>query len=545
MKLRSFAAITTAAIVLSTGSTEVLAQAAGSDNFGNTITGSPVDPSVPTNLFFDISATAPILISGDDVVSGDIPLGLVFPFYDETTATLNFNTNGFASPNAPGSGNDRSNDAVLPTLPSTGGGARIYAHHDDTEAVVYGAHFDADDSPFGTEAFISQFNACHFPCTPNVNLDIQYNIAFLRDGTVIMAHNLAGPEGGSGATIGIQNAAATDGVAYSADDPGSIVNGMTILVIPQNSGISSDLEIIAAETGLNTTAASVRDIHNHTGSVLRRGANPSNGVVIEPTGTGSLNALGGVTADGSRHLWATGLGTAVDGDIGSDLTIKTLGIQAGADLLTMNAAVFGIAAGHTVSQVSLGASDLTAKNWSISPYAGIRFGDWILSAVAGYAYTSYEQFNLPFLQGIDSDGDRFFGSASLTSDFDLGRFVLSPTITATGGGEAIGDWSVATVNRSVDDASFFQLKGTAKFSAALGENETAYVLLGGEFITTSGDDGIALFATDYEKTRGGGIVGAGFDIDADGFTLAIAVGISGIGSDLTSYDGSARVVIDF
>ncbi|MEM6497875.1 MAG: autotransporter domain-containing protein [Pseudomonadota bacterium] len=514
-----------ATFVMSGAAIGQVAPGTRSDTFGNTITGSEVNSHIPTSLFRDISGVAPIIVQDDDEVSAVIPLGFAFPFYGRSFTGLGFTTNGFITSDVTGFGPyvDFNNDASLPTPPSDGGGARIYPHHDDLESVVYAAYFSAAASGFGTEAFIAQWNACHYNCTAGVDLTVQFNVALLRDGTIIMAHKMAGPRQGSSATVGIQNEAATVGVPYSADTANSIVDGMTVVVIPRDSGISDDIQIVATEAAVVSTASFASNIHNHAAPALRD----------KPPGKG-------------RNIWGSVVGARADGGLGSGLDIRNYGGQFGAAILKFNNAILGISAAYQKADVELGHVNLAAKSGSIAPYIGVNFGSITASATAGYAHVDYSSFDLVFLSDIHTDsGHRIFGSASVTAELDLGLVKLMPMLAIAAAREQLGEWQAGPISRDVEKAQFFKFSATTKATLPLWEGAEVYVLGGVERIKTNGDDTIALYARDYDTSRTGGVFGAGLSVTSGNLNISADADASGLGSQVKSFNGKLRASMKF
>lgn len=507
------------------------------DAFGNSIIGSDQDSSIPTNLFTDISGIAPLLASGDDVSSGGVPIRMVFPIYGNNFTVLNFATNGYVSTDPADTGPDLSNDAVLPTAPSTGSGDRIYAHHDDTEANIYGMYYTASTSPLGTELFAVQYDACHFNCTPGVNIDIQYNVYFLGDGTVIIAHNLAGPETGSGATVGLQNAAATIGVAYSANTAGSITNGQTVVIIPPNSGISADLAILAAEAGASQSAQYGRNIHNQAVNRFSFGLNGS------VNGAGSISSkrgLGGLPKLQNTGLWFATLGDFGFGDVGPDYDHQRFGFQFGADGFTDNNILLGLAGGLFYQQTSVGMLDLDSFGVSLLPYAAIQSRNWVFSATGELTYTNYSDLDLPFINNIEADGFRFALTGAASGQYEYGNFSVIPGVSLTVGHETIDNWSTAGgLSRSVSDVSYIAGEFTTKIATEMYGMNT-YVIGGVDFVASNASNAIALYSTNHGD-RVGGVAGVGLsnDMGENGLFSAEIVG-RGIGSDITSINAFAR-----
>ncbi len=177
----------------------------------------------------DISATGTLVASGDDESSGPVSLGHIFTFYDVPYTTLYATSNGALS-TTDDAGGDLSNDCPLPAFPSTGAGGRIYPLHDDLIADVYYQYFAStpvphpgnNTPPMGASIF--QWEAEHFGgCTNEV-----FQAVLFDNGDILFQYNES-CEGGSGATVGVQNPASTSGETYVCDTPGSIVAGDAVI----------------------------------------------------------------------------------------------------------------------------------------------------------------------------------------------------------------------------------------------------------------------------------------------------------------------------
>ena len=487
-------------------------------------------------LFFDISGSAPLLVSGDDVSATAIPLGFDFPLYGTSYSALTFATNGYISTDPTDTGPDLSNDSALPTVPSTGGGSRIYAHHDDTEANIYGDFYAADANPLGVDAYVAQFDACHFSCDPNV-FDIQYNVFLLRDGTVVMAHNLAGPENGSGATVGLQNEAADDGVAYFANEAGALVDGQTVLILPRDSGLSQDLRNAAAESGANETALLSDSVNSHVFSSVGDGSVTSRDVPL----TFSTMGKSGI------NLWgATGFSYSKV-QASNPVRAMSYGVMAGVDLIRRGDLTAGVGVSLSFGAVDMGLAEIDTGTTAAFAYAGYSRGKIKVSGLLGYGMTDYSDFSTPFLTGISADGNRIFGALSASSRFEVGQnLVFTPGISVMAGKESIDDWTVAGgPSRSVEDASFVRVELTNKVSTNvqfLDTGGTAYFKVGVDFVRTYGDSNIALYSFNHDSERVGGIVGLGIDGGNFGGTaVSASLTATGIGSDNVGVRGGLSI----
>ncbi|MEM7747036.1 MAG: hypothetical protein AAF346_02205, partial [Pseudomonadota bacterium] len=62
---------------------------------------------------------------------------------------------------------------------------------------------------------------------------------------------------------------------------------------------------------------------------------------------------------------------------------------------------------------------------------------------------------------------------------------------------------------------------------------------------TKGDDAIALYATDYDTSRTGGVLGAGFSMTSGNLEVSADADASGLGSQVKSFNGKLRASMKF
>lgn len=507
------------------------AQSAGTDAFGNLVTGSRVDSSVPTNLFFDISGSAPVLVTGDDNLRTAFPIGFAFPLYGTDYSELTFSTNSYISTDPVDDPFDWTNDPTLPTAPSSGGGARIYLHHDDTEAVVYGAFYAAADNPMQTDAFVAQWDACHFSCSPGTDLTIQYNAFLLADGTIVMAHNLAGPETGSGATVGIQNETFTDGYAYFADTADALQDGDTVIILPADSGLSNDLNVMAGEYRALATSFLAGGVSDHVAR-LQAG-----------DGMGAMN----VSSKGASTvpLWLNvGYGASqVAGGV-SNLTTTGLHAQVGLDILQAGDFTGGIGLAAMTGGASTGAASVDATSAAIFAYGGMAIGDFTVAGTVAYGATDYSDFSVPFLSGISATGKGFSGALSAKGEFSFANgWTATPTVTVMAGREQLSDWTTAGgITRPMDDVSFVKAEATSKFwspKPIAGLNARWFVEAGVDLQKTFNATGTGLYTPGYDDTQLSGIIGGGLSgVFGNGTPYTARIAATGIGTTGIGVSGS-------
>lgn len=523
-------------LVVTLLSTTAIAGTTGSDAAGNTITGSDINDAVQSDLFFDISGTAPLLAQGDDTSAQSVLLGIVFPFYGNDYTELTLTTNGYLSTSPADRGSDLSNDGTLPGGLSSGGGARIYPHHDDLEGIVYGAYFAADENPLGTEAFIMQHDACHFNCTPGVDLTVQYNVYLLRDGTIVMAHNLAGPEAGSGATVGIQNEARDDGIAYFINEPGALMDGQTVIVMPENSGLSVDINNVVSETAAVGAAALASSVADHIGGSI--GA----GLATRDTTLSYSTKEHGV--ESSIQPWVTAGASYSTTDAGQELETRSLHVHGGADLYTTENAVAGLGLALSVGETTTGPATVETASGAIFLYGGVERFNWDFGATLSYGATMYKNLETPLMSGIDADGERVTASISATGQYDIGNGLgFAPRIAVMAGREQVDDWSAGGgISRSVEEARFVGAELSGKLSRSMdlwGDGGTGFVLAGADYLKTDGDNELALYSFDYEGERVGGMLGVGYEGEVlDGMALSASLTGTDINKDGYSIRGT-------
>lgn len=516
-------------------SSSAYAGSTGTDDFGNTITGSDINSSVKSDLFFDISDIANELVSGNDAAAQSVDLGMTFSYYGRDFTALTFSTNGYISTSAFDVGNDLTNDVLLPTAPSTGEGGRIYTHHDDLEAVIYGGFFNAADNPFGVDAYIVQYDACHFNCAAGIDVTVQYNVALLTDGTVIIAHNLAGDEEGGSATVGIQSESFDDGIAYLANEAGGIVDGQTIVVIPTDSGLSTDIRNLATEAGIAEITALAGNAHGHLA------AGQADSFVSQAGDTFDENDAMS-TRLGRYQPWINaGVLHSATGDATSVET-TALYVQGGVDLHRTDRFAAGIGLGFSRGSGALGAASVDLSSETFFLYGETTYNDWTIGSTLSYGRTHYDNLETTFLGDINAEGERSLFSLSATKDIPIRNdMTISPRLNLMAGRERIDDWATGDdLSRNVDEAFFRKTEMTGKISRPFGNlrGGTGFVLAGADYLTVDGNSNDALFSAGYENKRVGGVAGIGVEELAVGnMILSLDLTASGITNDGYTLNG--------
>lgn len=203
-------------------------QARPSDDFGNTWDNC-------TRSFIDISSTGTELaweaagpqFPADDDGSTLVQLTQSFEHYGQTVSQLRASSNGYFSTATNINGGDWDNDCPIPASPNQdGGGARIFPLHDDLkDSVFYQQFFDSCPRPAETggdqpcEVFMWQ-GADLFNTGITEAMDVQ---AILYPETSQWVFQYAGDNiDGSGASVGYQNALASDGLSAACNSEGAV-----------------------------------------------------------------------------------------------------------------------------------------------------------------------------------------------------------------------------------------------------------------------------------------------------------------------------------
>ncbi|GAB4185553.1 MAG: hypothetical protein Tsb002_09400 [Wenzhouxiangellaceae bacterium] len=303
-----------------------------SDAFGYTV-------SSCNASFFDISATGTNILSGDDVASAAQALTGNFNLYGVDLTQLFMMSNGFLATTGDGAG-DLSNDCPLPSVPSTGTGARIYPLHDDL--ITGSGYFEYFATcPVTSPDFPAQNLGCHIFQWSDVthfgDATVWEFQAVLFDDSyeIIFIHGAGNPETGSGSTTGLQNAAASIGLTFACNNAGSIPD-LSAQCISHPGPNLTDLQVsisdtpdpvVAGETltyTITVNNGSAGDATNASLAItLPAGvSNPvTTGCTEDPAGTPTCS-LGTVTAGGNAVVTLT-----VDVNLA---TVGTISLQADA-----------------------------------------------------------------------------------------------------------------------------------------------------------------------------------------------------------------------
>lgn len=181
--------------------------------------------------WIEISATGASLGSGDDVgflQALDVP----FDFYGTTYNSLVAASNGYLSTDGADSGGDLSNDCPLPASPSTGGGGRIYAVHDDlvVDGSIYYEYFStcprADNTGSTPGCMVFQWHdARHYGDTVLFDFEV---VLYESSYEVAVQTGAGNPEAGSGSTTGIMDENAAISLTYACDTAASLPDNTAV-----------------------------------------------------------------------------------------------------------------------------------------------------------------------------------------------------------------------------------------------------------------------------------------------------------------------------
>jgi MYXO-CTERM domain-containing protein len=183
-------------------------------------------------LYIDITATGMNLASGDDILVAATNLGATFNFYGEAITQVRPSTNGFITSTL-GTSSNFLNTCPLPAA-QTGGGFRIAPLHDDLISTVYYQYFDEAGAEAlgipGQQNGISVFQWVgeYFPLGGGDSVD--FEVILFHDLDFVLTMVAADTNGGSGATLGIQDATAAIALQYSCNMAGATIPGATAVL---------------------------------------------------------------------------------------------------------------------------------------------------------------------------------------------------------------------------------------------------------------------------------------------------------------------------
>lgn len=199
----------------------------------------------PVHTFIDVSGTGTLVCLGDSnssinsAINAPIDLATPFTFYGTTYNQLVMTSEGYLTTDTADNAADASNDCPLPAVPSSNGGARIYALHDNLNLSASGGYYDyfevcprvADSGPNGGCHVFMWEAADH---AGGAVEDFDFEAILYDSGEIVFQYSGANSELGGGSTTGIQNDGATIGTTYACNQLGSITDGLAIRFIIDN-----------------------------------------------------------------------------------------------------------------------------------------------------------------------------------------------------------------------------------------------------------------------------------------------------------------------
>ena len=222
VRARTAVAVLTVALVGSllaiVGAPPASATTGGPDGFGYTFI-DDLSPGGPAFSYQDISATGTFLVSGDDV-SAVVATPFPVRIYGSIVNSLNVSTNGIVSTLA---------NATFTNLcqpPGLANGDAVFAHWDDL--LLTGVGDGVRTQTFGTapnQTFVIEWDGGYFSGGGSVH----FNVTFSESDNTIKLRYQTVTQGGSSATVGIQqNGGAGAFLPYSCNTGSSIVTPRAI-----------------------------------------------------------------------------------------------------------------------------------------------------------------------------------------------------------------------------------------------------------------------------------------------------------------------------
>lgn len=321
--------------------------AIATDAFGYTFTTSSTGG--PEFAFKDISATGttiPVTTGNLDDGAATVLVGTPFPFYGQVHTELRFSTNGYLSTDTTDSGFNIANNPTLPTLPTIGGGARIYPLHDDIVMTNGTLHYQYFPEGIASSMFVGGFpfrprigvsvfqwtDAYHFESpTPSSPTLFSFQALLFDDGSIYFTYDNRNPETGLSSTTGIQNVDATSGLLVAANTAGSIPGDFAVAITPPHSVVTN-----TNDTGPGSLRQAIADspspgLITFDPSVFNQEDNKTitltSGQLDIPTKTLAIEAtdICGVTLD------AGGISRVISNASGGNLFLNSLNITGGSD----------------------------------------------------------------------------------------------------------------------------------------------------------------------------------------------------------------------
>lgn len=192
----------------------------GPDAAGYVFTDSS-EPGGPTFDWVEINGTGTQLLLGDDDLSGALPIGFTFPFYGVDYTEVYAVSNGFLS--FDGDSSSLSNVCLPDANTPNNIIAMLWDDLDpgDTSDPIYYETFASGSCPWNSYAgacFVVEYeDFCHFSGGVDCDSAGTFQTILLDDGDIVLQYLTASFDGGSGATVGIENADGSVGLEYSCN----------------------------------------------------------------------------------------------------------------------------------------------------------------------------------------------------------------------------------------------------------------------------------------------------------------------------------------
>lgn len=243
-----------------------------------------------------------------------------------------------------------------------------------------------------------------------------------------------------------------------------------------------------------------------------------------------------------------------DDDIEAELTF----VQAGMDVMVPSAGPFddiiaGLSFGGGDTSTETAASSLDGETFWVQPYVAARTGALIVGGAFAVSLTDFDDIGtLSGAASGESIGYAASGFASFGIDAGNG-LTVSPFVSGSTGVGELRDLDGALAGQP--DSEVFFAEGAAgaevsrgfSFDLPNGMGAHARAFVSAELgVQYSDADTDALSTADFDQNRVGAGLGAGVDVAVAEFvTLGISGSADGIGTDLVSYGGEARLGLHF
>lgn len=274
----------------------------GPDQFGYGWVDSD-EPGGPVYSWVDISGVGTAVTLTDDTAMGPYPIGFDFPFYENSYAEIYIGSNGNLMF---GSGNKVRLNTTFPnaTLPNN----QIAIWWDDLDPLHSGTvyyYYDASDG-----RFIVSYNGVPNYANPTGTGSLSFQAILYPNGRIVLQYGTMDPgadaDGLAGATIGVENAAGTDGLpvvynaAYLHDDMAIAISAARWMSATPGSGA---VEPYGTDTVVVSFAPGELADGVYHGRITVTGNDPVNPSAVLPvTMTVQSYVCGDATGDGQINV---------------------------------------------------------------------------------------------------------------------------------------------------------------------------------------------------------------------------------------------------